>query len=229
MRNIVALIIILVLCLGLCSCGSMSSKPDSGIEQGTAVEDNNPVDMQTAPVLEEEPSVQIASAFRDGEFAVVCFNISPISREEAQDVISMQPENIIYAVLSNVDKLSDEQLAKEVQPGKRADRRYPVMPPMQENENLQAQETREELLEKYYDTGAQSLTLEVKCLLSNDAVDWNKPIYLYVRMVEFASLTTAMEETIEGYWERYDPVCVRNFGTTSLLLSNTEVKDYISS
>ena len=89
-------------------------------------------------------------------------------------------------------------------------------------EYLRTHETREELLEKYYDADTQSLMLKTAFLLSDEAVDWSKPVYMNVKIIELASLAMSMDETIEEYWARYDPVCVRDYGTIPVVISDTE-------
>ena len=43
-----------------------------------------------------------------------------------------------------------------------------------------------------------------------------------VKIIELASLAMSMDETIEEYWARYDPVCVRDYGTVPVTISSTE-------
>ncbi len=178
--------------------------------EGTAAEPN-----------EKDASVQLISSFRNGRFADVYFSISPITREEAWDAIGWEQKNAIYVIASNSSQLDDayreiEKTEKDLYG------RYPVLPPIQEDEYLRTHETREELLEKYYDADTQSLMLKTAFLLSSDTIDWNKPVYMNVKIIELASLAMSMDETIEEYWARYDPVCVRDYGTIPVTISETE-------
>ena len=179
--------------------------------EGTAAEPN-----------EKDASVQLISTFRNGRFADVYFSISPITREEAWDAIGWEQKNAIYVIASNSRELDDAY--RKIGKGTEKDLygRYPVLPPIQEDEYLRTHETREELLEKYYDADTQSLMLKTGFLLSDEAVDWNKPVYMNVKIIELASLAMSMDETIEEYWARYDPVCVRDYGTIPVVISSTE-------
>ena len=179
--------------------------------EGTAAEPN-----------EKDASVQLISSFRNGRFADVYFSISPITREEAWDAIGWEQKNAIYVIASNSRELDDAY--RKIGKGTEKDLygRYPVLPPIQEDEYLRTHETREELLEKYYDADTQSLMLKTAFLLSSDPIDWNKPVYMNVKIIELASLAMSMDETIEEYWARYDPVCVRDYGTIPVVISDTE-------
>ena len=103
------------------------------------------------------PSVQLISTFRNGRFADVYFSISPITREEAWDAIGWEQKNAIYVIASNFRELDDayRKIGKGTEKGLYG--RYPILPPIQEDEYLRTHETREELLEKYYDADTQSL------------------------------------------------------------------------
>ncbi len=171
---------------------------------------------------EKDASVQLISTFRNGRFADVDFSISPITREEAWDAIGWEQKNAIYVIASNSRELDDAY--RKIGKGTEKDLygRYPVLPPIQEDEYLRTHETREELLEKYYDADTQSLMLKTAFLLSSDTIDWNKPVYMNVKIIELASLAMSMDETIEEYWARYDPVCVRDYGTIPVTISSTE-------
>ena len=179
--------------------------------EGTAAEPN-----------EKDASVQLISSFRNGRFADVYFSISPITREEAWDAIGWEQKNAIYVIASNSRELDDAY--RKIGKGTEKDLygRYPVLPPIQEDEYLRTHETREELLEKYYDADTQSLMLKTAFLISSDPIDWNKPVYMNVKIIELASLAMSMDETIEEYWARYDPVCVRDYGTIPVVISDTE-------
>ena len=176
----------------------------------------------SADSQEKAPSVQLISTFRNGEFVDVYFSISPITREEAWDAIGWEQKNAIYVIASNSRELDDayRKIGKGTEKGLYG--RYPVLPPIQEDEYLRTHETREELLEKYYDADTQSLMLKTGFLLSDEAVDWNKPVYMNVKIIELASLAMSMDETIEEYWARYDPVCVGDYGTVPVTISSTE-------
>ena len=132
--------------------------------EGTAAEPN-----------EKDASVQLISSFRNGRFADVYFSISPITREEAWDAIGWEQKNAIYVIASNSRELDDAY--RKIGKGTEKDLygRYPVLPPIQEDEYLRTHETREELLEKYYDADTQSLMLKTAFLISSDPIDWNKP------------------------------------------------------
>ena len=179
--------------------------------EGTAAEPN-----------EKDASVQLISSFRNGRFADVYFSISPITREEAWDAIGWEQKNAIYVIASNSRELDDAY--RKIGKGTEKDLygRYPVLPPIQEDEYLRTHETREELLEKYYDADTQSLMLKTAFLISSDPIDWNKPVYMNVKIIELASLAMSMDETIEEYWARYDPVCVGDYGTVPVTISATE-------
>ena len=43
-----------------------------------------------------------------------------------------------------------------------------------------------------------------------------------VKIIELASLASSFDEPIEEYWARYDPVCVRDYGTIPVTISATE-------
>ena len=179
--------------------------------EGTAAEPN-----------EKDASVQLISSFRNGRFADVYFSISPITREEAWDAIGWEQKNAIYVIASNSRELDDAY--RKIGKGTEKDLygRYPVLPPIQEDEYLRTHETREELLEKYYDADTQSLMLKTEFLISSDPIDWNKPVYMNVKIIELASLASSFDEPIEEYWARYDPVCVRDYGTIPVTISATE-------
>ena len=171
---------------------------------------------------EIEASVQLISTFRNGRFADVYFSISPITREEAWDAIGWEQKNAIYVIASNSRELDDAY--RKIGKGTEKDLygRYPVLPPIQEDEYLRTHETREELLEKYYDADTQSLMLKTEFLIGSDPIDWNKPVYMNVKIIELASLASSFDEPIEEYWARYDPVCVRDYGTIPVTISATE-------
>ena len=179
--------------------------------EGTAAEPN-----------EKDASVQLISTFRNGRFADVYFSISPITREEAWDAIGWEQKNAIYVIASNSRELDDAY--RKIGKGTEKDLygRYPVLPPIQEDEYLRTHETREELLDKYYDADTQSLMLKTEFLISSDPIDWNKPVYMNVKIIELASLASSFDEPIEEYWARYDPVCVRDYGTIPVTISATE-------
>ncbi len=171
---------------------------------------------------EKEASVQLISTFRKGEFADVYFSISPITREEAWDAIGWEQKNAIYVIASNSRELDDayRKIGKGTEKGLYG--RFPVLPPIQVDEYLRPQGTREEMLEKYYDADTQSLMLKTEFLLSYEAVDWSKPVYMNVKIIELASLASSFDEPIEEYRARYDPVCVGDYGTVPVMISETE-------
>ena len=171
---------------------------------------------------EIEASVQLISTFRKGEFVDVYFSISPITREEAWDAIGWEHKNAIYVIGSNSSELDDAFRRKGDEARKDLYGRFPVLPPIQVDEYLRPQGTREEMLEEYYDADTQSLMLKTEFLISSDPIDWNKPVYMNVKIIELASLAMSMDETIEEYWARYDPVCVRDYGTVPVTISATE-------
>ena len=189
----------------------------------TEFEENNVSGGEPASETEEaKPSVQLISTFQKGEFADVYFSVSPITKEEAWDAIGWEHKNAIYVIASNNNELDDAYRRKGDEARKDLYVRFPVLPPVQEDEYLQVHETREELLEKYYDADSQSLMLRAQFLLDYDPVDWNKPVYLNVKIIELSSLASSMDETMEEYWERYDPVCVRDYGTVPVTVSDAE-------
>ena len=171
---------------------------------------------------EIEASVQLISTFRKGEFVDVYFSISPITREEAWDAIGWEHKNAIYVIGSNSSELDDAFRRKGDEARKDLYGRFPVLPPIQVDEYLRPQGTREEMLEEYYDADTQSLMLKTEFLISSDPIDWNKPVYMNVKIIELASLAMSMDETIEEYWARYDPVCVGDYGTVPVTISATE-------
>ena len=210
-RTLHVLLIAAVLAALLTACAvgySIHQRRQQELRESLKIEENHVAgyqEFEKAPTPEETtvesegktPSVQLISTFRNGRFADVYFSIAPITREEAWDAIGWEQKNAMYG-------------------------RYPVLPPIQEDEYLRTHETREELLEKYYDADTQSLMLKTAFLLSDEAVDWSKPVYMNVKIIELASLAMSMDETIEEYWARYDPVCVRDYGTIPVVISSTE-------
>ena len=98
-------------------------------------------------------------------------------------------------------------------------------PPIQEDEYLRAvNSSPEELMEKYYDQESQSLMLRERFVLSYDAVDWSKPVYINVKMIDFKSLQTPvdMSLSVEENLKDYHPICLKDYGTVSFVLSDTE-------
>ena len=235
-RTLRVILIAAVLAALLAACGigySIHQRRQQELRENLKLEENhvagyqefeeNPIMEGTVTALEgKEPSVQMISTFRNGRFADVYFSISPITREEAWDAIGWEHKNAIYVIASNSRELDDAY--RKIGKGTEKDLygRYPVLPPIQEDEYLRTHETREELLEKYYDADTQSLMLKTAFLISSDPIDWNKPVYMNVKIIELASLAMSMDETIEEYWARYDPVCVRDYGTIPVVISDTE-------
>ena len=234
-RTLHVLLIAAVLAALLTACAvgySIHQRRQQELRESLKIEENHVAgyqEFEKAPTPEETtvesegktPSVQLISTFRNGRFADVYFSIAPITREEAWDAIGWEQKNAIYVIASNSSQLDDayreiEKTEKDLYG------RYPVLPPIQEDEYLRTHETREELLEKYYDADTQSLMLKTGFLLSDEAVDWNKPVYMNVKIIELASLAMSMDETIEEYWARYDPVCVGDYGTVPVTISATE-------
>ena len=224
----------LALLLAACALGyTIHQRRQQELRESLKIEENHVAGYQefeetsaaaetSADSQEKAPSVQLISTFRNGEFVDVYFSISPITREEAWDAIGWEQKNAIYVIASNSRELDDayRKIGKGTEKGLYG--RYPVLPPIQEDEYLRTHETREELLEKYYDADTQSLMLKTAFLLSSDTIDWNKPVYMNVKIIELASLAMSMDETIEEYWARYDPVCVRDYGTVPVTISSTE-------
>ena len=224
----------LALLLAACALGyTIHQRRQQELRESLKIEENHVAgyqEFEKAPTPEETtvesegktPSVQLISTFRNGRFADVYFSISPITREEAWDAIGWEQKNAIYVIASNFRELDDayRKIGKGTEKGLYG--RYPVLPPIQEDEYLRTHETREELLEKYYDADTQSLMLKTAFLLSSDTIDWNKPVYMNVNIIELASLAMSMDETIEEYWARYDPVCVGDYGTVPVTISATE-------
>ena len=224
----------LALLLAACALGyTIHQRRQQELRESLKIEENHVAGYQefeetsaaaetSADSQEKAPSVQLISTFRNGEFVDVYFSISPITREEAWDAIGWEQKNAIYVIASNSRELDDayRKIGKGTEKGLYG--RYPVLPPIQEDEYLRTHETREELLEKYYDADTQSLMLKTAFLLSSDTIDWNKPVYMNVKIIELASLAMSMDETIEEYWARYDPVCVGDYGTVPVTISSTE-------
>ena len=224
----------LALLLAACALGyTIHQRRQQELRESLKIEENHVAGYQefeetsaaaetSADSQEKAPSVQLISTFRNGEFVDVYFSISPITREEAWDAIGWEQKNAIYVIASNSRELDDayRKIGKGTEKGLYV--RYPILPPIQEDEYLRTHETREELLEKYYDADTQSLMLKTAFLLSSDTIDWNKPVYMNVKIIELASLAMSMDETIEEYWARYDPVCVRDYGTIPVVISSTE-------
>ena len=235
-RTLHVLLIAAVLAALLTACAvgySIHQRRQQELRESLKIEENHVAgyqEFEKAPTPEETtvesegktPSVQLISTFRNGRFADVYFSIAPITREEAWDAIGWEQKNAIYVIASNSRELDDayRKIGKGTEKGLYG--RYPVLPPIQEDEYLRTHETREELLEKYYDADTQSLMLKTAFLLSSDTIDWNKPVYMNVKIIELASLAMSMDETIEEYWARYDPVCVRDYGTIPVVISSTE-------
>ncbi len=176
----------------------------------------------SAEPKEKEASVQMISTFRRGEFADIYFSISPITRDEAWDAIGWEHKNAIYVIASNSNELDDayRKIGKGTEKGLYG--RFPVLPPIQVDEYLRPQGTREEMLEKYYDADTQSLMLKTEFLLSHEAVDWSKPVFMNVKIIELASLASSFDESVEEYRARYDPVCVGDYGTVPVTISEAE-------
>ena len=244
-RTLHVLLIAAVLAALLTACAvgySIHQRRQQELRESLKIEENHVAgyqEFEKAPTPEETtvesegktPSVQLISTFRNGRFADVYFSIAPITREEAWDAIGWEQKNAIYVIASNFRELDDayRKIGKGTEKGLYG--RYPVLPPIQEDEYLRTHETREylrthetreELLEKYYDADTQSLMLKTAFLLSDEAVDWSKPVYMNVKIIELASLAMSMDETIEEYWARYDPVCVGDYGTVPVTISATE-------
>ena len=224
---------VIALLLAACAVGySVHQRRQQELRENLKIEENHVAgykEFEEAPTpgkttAESEgktPSVQLISTFREGEFADVYFSISPITREEAWDAIGLEHKNAIYVIASNSSKLDDAY--REIEKEKKGlYARYPVLPPIQVDEYLRPQETREELLEKYYDADTQSLMLKTEFLLNHEAIDWSKPVYMNVKIIELASLATSYDEPIEEFWARYDPVCIRDYGTIPVSISDTE-------
>ncbi len=222
--------------LTACAIGySIHQQRQQELRESLKIEENHVAgyqEFEEAPTPEETtvesegktPSVQLISTFREGQFADVYFSISPITREEAWDAIGWEHKNAIYVIASNSSQLDDAY--REIEKTEKGlYSRFPVLPPIQVDECLRPQGTREELLEKYYDADTQSLMLKTEFLLNYEAVDWSKPVYMNVKIIKLASLATSFDEPIEEFWARYDPVCVRDYGTIPVYISDTE---YIS-
>lgn len=227
-RTLHVLLIAAVLAALLTACAvgySIHQRRQQELRESLKIEENHVAgyqEFEKAPTPEETtvesegktPSVQLISTFRNGRFADVYFSISPITREEAWDAIGWEQKNAIYVIASNSRELDDayRKIGKGTEKGLYGI--FPVLPPIQG--------TREEMLEKYYDAGTQSLMLKTGFLLSDEAVDWSKPVYMNVKIIELASLASSFDEPIEEYRARYDPVCVRDYGTVPVTISSTE-------
>ena len=227
-RTLHVLLIAAVLAALLTACAvgySIHQRRQQELRESLKIEENHVAgyqEFEKAPTPEETtvesegktPSVQLISTFRNGRFADVYFSISPITREEAWDAIGWEQKNASYVIASNSRELDDayRKIGKGTEKGLYGI--FPVLPPIQG--------TREEMLEKYYDAGTQSLMLKTGFLLSDEAVDWSKPVYMNVKIIELASLASSFDEPIEEYRARYDPVCVRDYGTVPVTISSTE-------
>ena len=148
---------------------------------------------------EKEASVQLISTFRKGEFADVYFSISPITRDEAWDAINHDTV-AICTYISNSSHLEDAHLKKNDQENKDVYGKVITRPPIQEDEYLRG------------------------FVLSYDAVDWSKPVYINVKMIDFKSLQTPvdMSLSVEENLKDYHPICLKDYGTVSFVLSDTE-------
>ena len=202
-RTLHVLLIAAVLAALLTACAvgySIHQRRQQELRESLKIEENHVAgyqEFEKAPTPEETtvesegktPSVQLISTFRNGRFADVYFSIAPITREEAWDAIGWEQKNAIYVIASNFRELDDayRKIGKGTEKGLYG--RYPVLPPIQEDEYLRTHETREEM---------------------------------NVKIIELASLAMSMDETIEEYWARYDPVCVRDYGTVPVTISATE-------
>ena len=224
---------VIALLLAACAIGfSIHQQRQQELRENLKIEENHvagykefeeaPTPDKTATESEGKiPSIQLISTFREGEFADVYFSISPITREEAWDAIGLEHKNAIYVIASNSSKLDDAY--REIEKEKKGlYARYPVLPPIHVDEYLRPQETREELLAKYYNADTQSLMLKTEFLLNYEAIDWSNPVYMNVKIIEMASLATSFDEPIEEFWARYDPVCIRDYGTIPVSISDTE-------
>ena len=235
-RTLHVLLIAAVLAALLTACAvgySIHQRRQQELRESLKIEENHVAgyqEFEKAPTPEETtvesegktPSVQLISTFRNGRFADVYFSIAPITREEAWDAIGWEQKNAIYVIASNFRELDDayRKIGKGTEKGLYG--RFPVLPPIQVDEYLRPQGTREEMLEKYYDADTQSLMLKTEFLLSYEAVDWSKPVYMNVKIIELASLASSFDEPIEEYRARYDPVCVGDYGTVPVTISETE-------
>ncbi len=238
MRKIIRTVLIAAILMALIAATayaivSIHQQRQQELRESLKIEENQVagyLEFEEVPTLEETtteseekaPSAQMISTFRNGEFVDVYFSISPITREEAWDAIGWEHKNAIYVIGSNSCELDDAYRRKGDEARKDLYGRFPVLPPIQVDEYLRPQGTREEMLEKYYDADTQSLMLKTEFLFSSDPIDWNKPVYMNVKIIELASLSTSFDEPIEEYWARYDPVCLRDYGTIPISIADTE-------
>ena len=238
MRKIIRTILIAAILVSLMAATayaivSIHQKRQQELRERLKIEENQVagyLEFEEVPTLEETtteseekaPSAQMISTFRNGEFVDIYFSISPITREDAWDAIGWEHKNAIYVIASNSSELDDAYKRKGDEARKDLYGRFPVLPPIQVDEYLRPQGTREEMLEKYYDADTQSLMLKTAFLLSYEAVDWSKPVYMNVKIIELASLASSFDEPIEEYRARYDPVCVGDYGTVPVTISETE-------
>ena len=238
MRKIIRTVLIAAILMALIAATayaivSIHQQRQQELRESLKIEENQVagyLEFEEVPTLEETtteseekaPSAQMISTFRNGEFVDIYFSISPITREEAWDAIGWEQKNAIYVIASNSRELDDayRKIGKGTEKGLYG--RFPVLPPIQVDEYLRPQGTREEMLEKYYDADTQSLMLKTAFLLSYEAVDWSKPVYMNVKIIELASLASSFDEPIEEYRARYDPVCVGDYGTVPVTISETE-------
>ena len=235
-RTLRVILIAAVLAALLAACGigySIHQRRQQELRENLKIEENlvagyqefeetSTLEVTATESNEKDASVHLISTFRNGEFVDVYFSISPITREEVWDAIGWEHKNAIYVIASNSRELDDayRKIGKGTEKGLYG--RFPVLPPIQVDEYLRPQGTREEMLEKYYDADTQSLMLKTEFLLSYEAVDWSKPVYMNVKIIELASLASSFAEPIEEYRARYDPVCVGGYGTVPVTISATE-------
>ena len=235
-RTLRVILIAAVLAALLAACGigySIHQRRQQDLRENLKIEENlvagyqefeetSTLEVTATESNEKDASVHLISTFRNGEFVDVYFSISPITREEVWDAIGWEHKNAIYVIASNSRELDDayQKIGKGTENGLYG--RFPVLPPIQVDEYLRPQGTREEMLEKYYDADTQSLMLKTEFLLSYEAVDWSKPVYMNVKIIELASLASSFAEPIEEYRARYDPVCVGGYGTVPVTISATE-------
>ena len=176
MRKIIRTVLIAAILMALIAATayaivSIHQQRQQELRESLKIEENQVagyLEFEEVPTLEETtteseekaPSAQMISTFRNGEFVDIYFSISPITREEAWDAIGWEQKNAIYVIASNSRELDDayRKIGKGTEKGLYG--RFPVLPPIQVDEYLRPQGTREEMLEKYYDADTQSLMLK---------------------------------------------------------------------
>lgn len=168
-----------------------------------------------------EPHIELLSSISDGDLYNVYLSISPISEDEArkaiENVFTLSAHGLVYFA-GNSDPPPDENKSMA----------HPVYVPVEEESEHQTEVTDPngntfmhtdmdwmcgQMYEQSYDPETQSLMVE--CKVHKSYADWDKPVYLGVKMVDFSVLTE------DG---RLDCVggLLRDFGTVRLRFEETD-------